>query len=341
MAEPMSIQVPAHIEKLIFLHDSVALPSLGLFVAKRSAARVDQDSGMLLPPMRSLHFEESSVADDGLIVSDLAATHQLSSAEARQVLQRWIDGLRERLESREIVSIPGIGRLYRNYARSLQFLPDSSHFSPEHFVSPTLQFSPLGEVRKVLDTPGVALEQQPPLREKEGKSNGRLIGLFVALFLVALGAGAYWWLSARQPDAPVAVVPAAPEAAEVPKPAPPAAVAEVEEMAVEEALPAQETPVVKPAPGTAKIAPPKQAPKAVAAEAEKTCILVVATKKDRAEAETLRSTLKNSAYEAYIVSKNGYQVQVRFPYEQVSEIQQAIFNVQHLTGERDIWIKQK
>jgi nucleoid DNA-binding protein len=343
-AEPMTIQVPAHIEKLIFLHDSVALPSFGVFVATRSAARVDQESGMLLPPLRSLHFEESSTADDGLLLADLANTHQLSPSDARQVLQRWVEGLRERLESREIVSIPGIGRLYKNYTRRVQFLPDVSHFSAEHFVKPTLQFSPLGEVRQVLDLPQEAQAEHPSGPKTPVRSSRRLLWLSVTLLLVALGAGAYWLWSERQPgNANAADSTATPEVVqrESPSAVPEVQAPEVVETPKVNTPPTQTAPVVKPAPRPAKIAPPAPDPKVRAAESEKTCVLVVATKQDKREAEVLRNSLKNSAYNAYLISKNGHQVHVRFPYDQLGDIQQAIFDIQLLTGERDIWIKQK
>ncbi len=299
---------------------------------------------MLLPPLRSLHFEESPAEDDGLLLADLANTHQLSPSEARQVLQRWIEGLRERLESREIVSIPGIGRLYKNYARKMQFLPDAIHFSAEHFVKPTLQFSPLGEVRQVLDLPQDAQQHKLSGQKTPVRGSRRLIWLPIALFLITLGAGAYWWLSLRPADDTGSATPAAVpdvEQRELPPASPEAAVPQTVDIPDEKASPAQAAPVVKAAPETAKIAPSAPAPKVRAAESEKTCVLVVATKQNKQDAEALRNTLKNSTYNAFLVSKNGHQVHVRFPYDQLSDIKEAIIDIQFLTGERDIWIKQK
>jgi len=71
------------------------------------------------------------------------------------------------------------------------------------------------------------------------------------------------------------------------------------------------------------------------------CILVIATLREKTNADRLVRMLKKDGHEVYFLERNGYQVGVRFDYVQLSEIQETINILSKLTGEDQIWIKKK
>lgn len=357
----MQIDLATHIEKLLFQHDTLNIPGFGGFVIKRAAASTDYVGGAVHPPAKALTFDESRTFDDGLLVQEITSVHSISSEEARQVVQDFVEKTQAALNQREIVTLPGVGRLYKNYVQQIQFLPDATNFDTQSFGLPPLQFSPIARSRNVPEgsvptgapstppAPNAPAAAAPPAAQPPAppppspvapaKSGGDFPTVWVVVgLLVFLGAavGLLWWL--RQPPktektaGETTELPAKKEQPAVPirpqrtQPAPANT-----KPGPEESRPAPATESSKPA--TAKPAPP--------ASNGRTCILIVATLREKVNADRLAHLLESNGYTVYSLQKNGYQVGIQFPYQNVGEIQEQIIALQKLTGEKEIWIKQR
>ncbi|MBK6929576.1 MAG: hypothetical protein IPH12_01470 [Saprospirales bacterium] len=147
----MQIDIGSHIEKLLFLHDTLTIPSFGGFSAARSAAAVDYAGGAIAPPSKTLAFSENLAVDDGILVDDLVKTHGISTDEAREAIRQFVEQMQVQLNQREIVTLPGVGRLYKNYVQKIQFLPDATNFHAASYGLPPLQFSPIGRSREIAE----------------------------------------------------------------------------------------------------------------------------------------------------------------------------------------------
>lgn len=145
----MQIDIPAHIEKLLFLHDTLVIPGFGGFTATIASAKADFTGGTVTPPSKILTFSENLTVDDGRLVQDIANTHGIATEEARSVVTDFVGKMQALLNQREIVTLPNIGRLYKNYMQKIQFLPDATNFNASAYGLPPLQFSPLGRSREV------------------------------------------------------------------------------------------------------------------------------------------------------------------------------------------------
>ncbi len=156
----MQIDIANHIEKLLFEHDTVIIPGFGGFTATKSPSSVDTAAGSVLPPAKLLVFNENLKIDDGILVYDIARTHGLENTTAQMLIQEFVEKTTAQLNARDIVTLPGVGRLYKNYEQKVQFLPDTTNFNPDAFGLPPLQFSPLARSREVADIP--AAPTPPP-----------------------------------------------------------------------------------------------------------------------------------------------------------------------------------
>ncbi len=340
----MPIDVPAHIEKLIFLHDTVVLPTFGAFVAKRRLAQVDPEKGTLAPPTRTLAFDDAILSNDGLLVADISRMHHIDPADAEEAVYTWIKDMEERLDRREIVALPGIGRLYKNYIQRVQFIPDANNFNTETFGLPPIQFSPLGKSRQVSEETWEAPAAAKPAKEGAPRRWRAWLSIVsVVLMLGLAGLGAFvWWTRSHEPYTDIISLPNSikkntPEAQETaleqtPGAAEPSAEGSPEREPRKPVVPQDAPAAKKPSKPIVNAAPPAKG---------KTCILIVATLQDTENADRLKAQLVASGYDLFYVEKNGHQVGVRFSYNDLGEVQQTIFDLQKLTGERDIWIKQK
>lgn len=378
----MQIDIPAHIEKLLFLHDTLTIPGFGAFTATKVSATADYSGGTVSPPSKSLTFSENITTDDGILVNDVAITNGISSEEARRVVSDFVEKMQAQLGQREIVTLPAVGRLYKNYVQKIQFLPDTTNFSPESFGLPPLQFSPIGrsrEVEKGQETPppmpavGSTFKTtstptpppastvktppvQPAIAETYTPSSARSGGagwataLGIFLLFCALSGGYWLWQRQKEKIAKAETdkierianpLPGSGKTNESPKKTETPVITEekTQTPASEEAeldKKVQESIAEKTKAAREEVKKTKVTPKGA-----RECILIVATLREKANADRLEQMLKEEGFDVYYLQKNGYQVGVRFYYNKISEVQEKMNTLQNLTGEKDIWIKKK
>ena len=97
----MQIDIPAHIEKLLFLHDALVIPGFGGFTATRTPASTDYVGGVVHPPAKTLAFSENLTVDDGLLTADIADAHGLNTEDARKAVEEFVDKIRDLLDQRD------------------------------------------------------------------------------------------------------------------------------------------------------------------------------------------------------------------------------------------------
>ncbi len=364
----MQIDIPAHIEKQLFLRDSLIIPGLGGFTATRTSATADYAGGMVTPPSKTLTFSENLTTDDGVLIQDIAQTHGISTEEARKVVSEFTEKTQQLLQQREIVTLPGIGRLYKNYVQKIQFLPDAANFNAESYGMPPLQFSPIARSREVTEAPPppVTVATPPPpatvikppappvnvptpaletmsmadYEPTPSRSRGWATALGVFLLLGALGMGIWYWqhqkmnrlAKGNETEQTIAEAPEKTSKKAKPTDREPARVVETDitDRTNEQSPDATVEEKMQAARETVE----KNA-------AGRECILVAATLQDKINADRLVQKLKNEGHKVYFLQKNGYQVGIQFRYNSLAEVQEQIIMLQNLTGEQDIWIKKK
>jgi cell division septation protein DedD len=350
----MQIDIAAHIEKLLFLHESLVIPGFGGFTATRTPAVADYVGGTVSPPAKTLTFSENLTVDDGILVDDLTQSAGIQADEARELIAAFVEKTRQLLDQREIVTLPGVGRLYKNYMQKIQFLPDSSNFNTASYGLPPLQFSPIARSREVekasetsTGTSTTSSTSQPPNNTTEplsslplpptpsvntakDRSGGWGPALAILFLLAAIAFGVWFWKNRNHQKAIA-------DKADIEK--------TVEAVKKEEVTPSNndETPsTVQEAleQSAAESANEKMKTAREQLKARK-CILVVATLQDQNNAERLQEMLRNANYDVYYLEKSGYQVGIQFDYTDPSDVQKNVRELQKLTGEKQIWVKKK
>ncbi len=152
----MSAHISQSLEKLLFDHETVILPGFGGFTTTKTPATVDYAQGALLPPSRAIVFNENLTVNDGLLVQRLCHDYGFNSDQAFGEVQEFVEKTRSALDQREIITLPGVGRLYKNYAQKVQFLPDNANFNTDSYGLPPLQFSPIMRSREAKEQVAVA-----------------------------------------------------------------------------------------------------------------------------------------------------------------------------------------
>lgn len=115
-----------HIEYLLQRHDCVIVPGLGAFIATEIPAKIDMEKGVMVPPGRSVMFNQAVTTDDGLLTNSIVRREGLSFEEGRQVLFREVSIIKNELNLRGSFSVGKIGTLLIGESNTLLFVPSDS-----------------------------------------------------------------------------------------------------------------------------------------------------------------------------------------------------------------------
>jgi cell division septation protein DedD len=161
MSHTMKLDFAQVIERLLYQQDNLVIPGLGIFTSKPSNATIDYLGATISPPSKVLSFDETVQTDDGLLLQYLVDEMQIEQTEARKLLEDSVAQMKETLDNREIVTLAGVGRLYKNYARKIQFLPETTNFRADSFGLPGLD-APTKQVAQANGQTRVAVGTNTP-----------------------------------------------------------------------------------------------------------------------------------------------------------------------------------
>lgn len=112
------------ISKLLVRHNCVILPNFGGFVARVSAAQIDEAKGIISPPRKAILFNQQLTNSDGLLVSEYALSNNVTYTEAQATISGIIDLWNDELQSGKRIGIERVGELYLDVHGRLSFVQD-------------------------------------------------------------------------------------------------------------------------------------------------------------------------------------------------------------------------
>jgi CCDC81-like prokaryotic HU domain 1/CCDC81-like prokaryotic HU domain 2 len=178
----MEIQVTTEIQALLYEHETVVIPGLGAFVCEYQEAVVDPYGGKLSPPAYRVRFDDALQINDGIVQDFIKRKYSLSSQEAQSAIAEFVSQTEAALNMHELVAFDQVGRLYRDYSKKLQFVPENTNFNPDSFGLKSVDYQPVTRTqsssqgvyppaRSVSDTdnshPSATQGQSFPILERE------------------------------------------------------------------------------------------------------------------------------------------------------------------------------
>ena len=147
------INLSDDIKELLMAHGSVVVPGFGAFTSTYKPAVADGVMGQVSPPSVHLAFDPNLQVNDGKLVEHIRERHRISATAAQEAIAMFTLAASAQFEQSEVVVLPEIGRLYRDFSGKIQFLPDGTNFNAESFGLPTVQFYPVSRTKFPVETP--------------------------------------------------------------------------------------------------------------------------------------------------------------------------------------------
>ncbi len=111
------------VKELLLDNDTVSLPGLGAFVTEMAPAVFSDKGYTINPPYRKLYFRENLGNGDGLLEDLYARSNEVSREVASGVLGEFLSEVKDLLNSRKNVVLPGLGRLRATKENNYFFVP--------------------------------------------------------------------------------------------------------------------------------------------------------------------------------------------------------------------------
>lgn len=116
-----------HIEYLLLHHDCVILPNWGAFISNYVPATFDVVSGNVVPPMRTISFNESIKQNDGLLANSICKKESVSYAKAIAAIDADVESLKLQLNHSKELNFGNIGMFKLNENGALLFEPNMKY----------------------------------------------------------------------------------------------------------------------------------------------------------------------------------------------------------------------
>ncbi|MBR1927633.1 MAG: hypothetical protein IJ840_07815 [Bacteroidales bacterium] len=112
------------VKDLVLDNDEVTLPGLGTFVSELMPSSFSDKGYTINPPYRRLSFRQRWQEGDTLLVDFYSRTNGIDKSQAAGIVGEFISGLKETLQSRKLVVLPGLGRLRATRENAFFFIAD-------------------------------------------------------------------------------------------------------------------------------------------------------------------------------------------------------------------------
>ncbi len=115
------MDISAVIRLLLCRHNCVIIPGFGGLIAEYASAEVHPVQHIFLPPHKTLAFNRSLNSNDGLLISELAHSEDISYEESTLRIQQYVRQMENALKTKGVFLLTGIGKFYFDVEKNLQF----------------------------------------------------------------------------------------------------------------------------------------------------------------------------------------------------------------------------
>lgn len=153
------INLARHIEILLLENDCVVIPGIGGFITNAEEARFLEQEWQMMPPYRSVRFNQALKNNDGLLVQSYMNIYDASFPAAQKQMQMDIDEMMDQLNLTGEYTMENIGTLRMDINRNISLETDESGINTPWFYGlSSFALEPVAAIEKQREI-ATAIEQ--------------------------------------------------------------------------------------------------------------------------------------------------------------------------------------
>ena len=144
------IEMDRHIEILLLNNDCVIVPGYGGFMAHHVTARRDENDGSILPPMRTIGFNQKLILNDSLLAQSYVEAYDISYPDAMRRIEDEVRELRQRIDIDGQYEFRDLGVISLNKDGNYEFEPcPAGILTPELYGLAPVEITPLSQLKTI------------------------------------------------------------------------------------------------------------------------------------------------------------------------------------------------
>lgn len=178
------MKIGQYISELLYRHQCVIVPNLGAFITEKTSAKINDLTGIIIPPKKNIIFNSLLTQNDGLLVNHIAIALSISFEEALTLVENEIKNWHQSLNERQTIYLKNIGELTLNEAQKISFEPigATNYLTSSFGLSPIIA-KPISQVQNTTPSrvPKPSLEKSKSFKMPKwmGYTAASVIGLTV------------------------------------------------------------------------------------------------------------------------------------------------------------------
>ena len=112
------------ISELLYTHDCVIVANFGGFVCNKTSAKLDQLTGILSPPNKSILFNSQLKENDGLLINHISKSNNITLEEASKEVEIFVNNCLDKLNKFKSLRFDEIGLFTLNDDNKIIFNQD-------------------------------------------------------------------------------------------------------------------------------------------------------------------------------------------------------------------------
>lgn len=190
------MELESAIQELLSRLEFVSLPGLGSFVKRYEPATPSADGKSFDPPREFFVFDSKRVFNDEALENFVVESFNLEHRKATEVVEKFVAGIKEKLESNTEVVFLGVGVLKRNSSGTIELTSSDNVISQTFGLGKVEVGAKVTEKKKAEVTttvkpsskPIVKQEEKPKPAPKAQSKKGILVPALIILAIMAIAA---------------------------------------------------------------------------------------------------------------------------------------------------------
>ena len=147
------MHITKYISELLFRYDCVVVPNFGAFLAEKTSAKIDENTGEFYPPYKRISFNAQLKNNDGVLANHVSSIEEISYENALLKIKNQINLIKKSLENKTSFEIKNIGYLTKSKEGKIIFEPIkdinylTASFGLTKFISPAINKEDKGNIK--------------------------------------------------------------------------------------------------------------------------------------------------------------------------------------------------
>lgn len=145
LVESIIMRIAKYLSDLLYEYECIVIPGFGGFICNNVPATINVNQHSFNPPSKKIVFNQHLLTNDGLLVSHIAKSENISYTDARIRVDGFVRKCKHALDRGKRIHFHKIGHIYKNSDDKLEFDPDRTQnfhadsFGMSSFISPPIK----------------------------------------------------------------------------------------------------------------------------------------------------------------------------------------------------------